>query len=605
MAADPFNSLTGYTVGIPAVNVIDSTGNVVSNFLNLSGNVSANKVYANLYYWANGQPFNADPGGANTQIQYNANGLLGGISTVTWNGSNLSLGNVANIKIGGGTNGYVLQTDGTGNLTWTAQTGGGGGNGSPGGSNTQIQFNDAGTFGGDAGFTYDKVTNTLTVENITAGNSPEDVVTLAGDLSVTGDLNVNDIISVGNLSATGNVEGAYLLGNGYYITGLSTELANYVSQPNQSNITAVGTLSSLDLSGDITSTGGIAISGDYSGSNLSLGANLSAANGAFTNKVTIGSNLTINTSAVLRVAGNINSAGSPNISLGTLANIHITGGIGGQVLSTDGTGNLYWGTGGGGGGGSPGGNNQSVQFNSGGDFGGDNTFTYDTGTGRLTVPSIKSNTTANFWGASSVQLGNVANLHIAGGMNGYVLQTDGSGNLSWAEGGGGGNGTPGGSNTQVQFNNNETFGGDAYFTYNNYTHTVQVGGNLIANSFQMGAGAYKWSTSLVYFATTASTTPQQTLYSVPVDDISGVEFEIIATEPAGPSRQSCKISSIYYDGIVQFNEYASLFVNGGVGNFEVDYDAGNIVTPPSLVLKITPSTSNPVTYKMLITQYAP
>lgn len=605
MAADAFNSLTGYTVGIPAVNVIDSTGNVVSNFLNLSGNVSANKVYANLYYWANGQPFNADPGGANTQIQYNANGVLGGISTVTWNGSNLSLGNVANIKIGGGTNGYVLQTDGSGNLTWTAQTGGGGGNGSPGGSNTQIQFNDAGTFGGDAGFTYDKVTNTLTVENITAGNSPEDVVTLAGDLSVTGDLSVNDIISVGNLSATGNVEGAYLLGNGYYITGLSTELANYVSQPNQSNITAVGTLSSLDLSGDITSTGDISISGDYSGSNLSLGANLSAANGAFTNKVTIGSNLTINTSAVLRVAGNINSAGSPNISLGTLANIHITGGIGGQVLTTDGTGNLYWGTGGGGGGGSPGGNNQSVQFNSGGDFGGDNTFTYDTGTGRLTVPSIKSNTTANFWGASSVQLGNVANLHIAGGMNGYVLQTDGSGNLSWTAGGGGGNGLPGGSNTQVQYNNDGVFGADAYFTYNNYTHTVQVGGNLIANSFQMGSGAYKWSTSLVYFATTASMTPQQTLYSIPVDDISGVEFEIIATEPAGPSRQSCKISSIYYDGIVQFNEYASLFVNGGVGNFEVDYDAGNIVTPPSLVLMVTPSTSNPVTYKMLITQYAP
>ena len=56
---------------------------------------------------------------------------------------------------------------------------------------------------------------------------------------------------------------------------------------------------------------------------------------------------------------------------------------------------------------------------------------------------------------------------------------------------------------------------------------------------------------------------------------------------------------------MSFTEYASLFVNGGVGNFEIDYDAGNIITPPSLKLFVTPNTSNPVTYKMLITQYAP
>ena len=120
----------------------------------------------------------------------------------------------------------------------------------------------------------------------------------------------------------------------------------------------------------------------------------------------------------------------------------------------------------------------------------------------------------------------------------------------------------------------------------------------------MGAGAYKWSTSYVYFATTASSAAQQIIYSIPVANISGVEFEIFATEPAGPSRSFCKISSIYYDSTVQFNEYASLFVNGGVGNFEVDYDGGNIITPPSLELKVTPNSSNQITYKMLITVFA-
>ena len=77
---------------------------------------------------------------------------------------------VANLHISGGSNGYVLQTDGTGNLTWTAQTGGSG-NGTPGGANTQVQFNDAGSFGGAAGFTFNKTSNVLTVAgNISAGN---------------------------------------------------------------------------------------------------------------------------------------------------------------------------------------------------------------------------------------------------------------------------------------------------------------------------------------------------------------------------------------------------------------------------------------------------
>ena len=232
MASELFNTLTGYSVGIPAVTVIDSNGNVVSNFLNLSGNVSANKVYANSFFYANGQPFNADPGGSNTQLQYNNNGNLGGIPNVTWNGNILSLGNVTNVSIGGGVNGYVLQTDGTGNLTWTAQTGNGGGNGVPGGANTQIQFNDAGSFGGDAGFTYDKNTNTLYVENISAGNSSDDTITASGNLNVLG-----NISAVENIIANGNVTSDYLIGNGYYITGISINLANYVAQSNQANIT--------------------------------------------------------------------------------------------------------------------------------------------------------------------------------------------------------------------------------------------------------------------------------------------------------------------------------------------------------------------------------
>lgn len=52
-----------------------------------------------------------------------------------------------------------------------------GGAGSPGGSNTQIQFNDSGAFGGDDGLTYDKSTKTLTVGNLLVTGSVTAITT--------------------------------------------------------------------------------------------------------------------------------------------------------------------------------------------------------------------------------------------------------------------------------------------------------------------------------------------------------------------------------------------------------------------------------------------
>ena len=55
----------------------------------------------------------------------------------------------------------------------------------------------------------------------------------------------------------------------------------------------------------------------------------------------------------------------------------------------------------------------------------------------------------------------------------YFLKTDASGNLSWAAAGGGG--TPGGSDTQIQFNNSSSFGGASNLTTDGSTY-FQVGG---------------------------------------------------------------------------------------------------------------------------------
>ena len=107
------------------------------------------------------------PGGSSGQIQYNNNGNLSGIPFMTTNGSQVTI-SADNLKITGGTNGYVLQTDGTGNLSWTAQTSGGGGGGttSPGGSNQQIQFNDSGSFNGSSSLSFNKATAVLSINGM-------------------------------------------------------------------------------------------------------------------------------------------------------------------------------------------------------------------------------------------------------------------------------------------------------------------------------------------------------------------------------------------------------------------------------------------------------
>ena len=51
------------------------------------------------------------------------------------------------------------------------------------------------------------------------------------------------------------------------------------------------------------------------------------------------------------------------------------------------------------------------------------------------------------------------------GDAGEVLKTDGNGNLDWTTNGSGGGGTPGGSDSQIQYNNGGAFGGANYFTY--------------------------------------------------------------------------------------------------------------------------------------------
>lgn len=108
----------------------------------------------------------------------------------------------------------VLTTNGSGSLTWEA-----GGSGSPAGSDTQVQYNDAGSFGGNSAFTFTESTQTVAMGtvSITGGNGSSINATRIGNSSAANAtfsaLAVNS--GVGTLSLTHG-------GSGYVLTANDT-----------------------------------------------------------------------------------------------------------------------------------------------------------------------------------------------------------------------------------------------------------------------------------------------------------------------------------------------------------------------------------------------
>ena len=101
---------------------------------------------------------------------------VAGQSPITATGTTDSLTFVA------GTNVTITTDAGTDSITINAS--GGGGGGTPGGADTQVQFNNSGAFGGDSAFTYNSGTDTLSVTNIEA-SSIAPPSSLVGTYSIT------------------------------------------------------------------------------------------------------------------------------------------------------------------------------------------------------------------------------------------------------------------------------------------------------------------------------------------------------------------------------------------------------------------------------------
>jgi hypothetical protein len=192
---------------------------------------------------------NSSPGGSNTQIQYNDAGIFGGSpdlvydtnnTTLTANNitvtSSINLGDVSNVTIQGGSANYVLKTDGTGNLSWVAQTSGSA-NISVSNSNVELtssvsSFN----FVGNAVTATASGTDvTVTVSSIVAGGESNAIqINNDGELSGSSNLTFDgaNMTVGGNIVPTANV--TYNLGsadlrwNSIYLAGNTIDLGGAV-----------------------------------------------------------------------------------------------------------------------------------------------------------------------------------------------------------------------------------------------------------------------------------------------------------------------------------------------------------------------------------------
>jgi hypothetical protein len=141
--------------------------------------------------------------GGNVTVNGSINANLGNVvvENLTVEGQS-DLGVVGNVKITGGSNNYVLRTDGNGNLAWAniqSEIA------NAAGSNTYVQYNDNNLFGASANFTYNNSTNTLTV-NGNANATNVNATNVIANTSNVDTVNVNTLNSViTNLGAVANV----------------------------------------------------------------------------------------------------------------------------------------------------------------------------------------------------------------------------------------------------------------------------------------------------------------------------------------------------------------------------------------------------------------
>jgi len=476
----------------------------------------------------------------------------------------------------------VTATANTGTATAVIAGGGSGGTGAAAGSQNSVQFNNGGILAGNSQFTYTQASSTLAVAgnvntgNVTATSSVTSPVLISNIATGTSPLTVISTTRVGNLNVsysnvtdftnittsttgnyypvltnalTGNVAQFANSGIVYNVTtgGLTTTLFTGTLTTNaQPNITSVGTLTSLAVTGNVSS-GNLSVTGNTtSGNFIGILANgtsnvsIPASAGNVLVGVAGNANVLVITGTGINVAGTINATGNitgnvfgplangnSNVRIATSnGNVTISA-VGNTVVTVTGTGVNVAGT-----------------FNTGsgnanvGNIGVTNRVianviesTVATGSAPFTVASTTQvanlyATRANVSDLSTVTaittgtyyipfISGTANANyaissnatfVANIANGSITATTFIGNVV---GNISGNIQVNGSNTQILFNDNGNANATSGFTFNKTTNAVSILGNLTSANASLGN-----LVSANFFTGTLTTAAQPNITSV-------------------------------------------------------------------------------------------
>ena len=482
-----------------------------------------------------------------------------------------------------GANGATLTaTANTGTATAVIAGSGGGGTGAAAGSQNSVQFNNGGILAGNSQFTYTQASSTLAVTgnvntgNVTATSSITAPVLISNIATGTSPLTVTSTTRVGNLNVsysnvtdftnittsttgnyypvltnalTGNVAQFANSGIVYNVAtaGLTATLFTGTLTTNaQPNITSVGTLTSLAVTGNLSS-GNLAVTGNTTSanfigilangtSNISIPASAGNINmGVAGNAgILVVTGTGVNVSGTLNATGNITGTvfgplanGNSNVRIAT-ANGNVTvSAVGSTVLTITGTGVNVAGTL------NTGSGNANV-----GNIGVTNRVianvlesTVATGSAPLTVASttqvanlyatranvsdlstITAISTGTYYlplisGTASANYALSSNAtFVANVANGSITATTFIGNVV---GNISGNIQVNGANTQILFNDNGNANATSGFTFNKTTNAVSISGNLTSANASLGN-----LVSANYFSGTLTTAAQPNITSV-------------------------------------------------------------------------------------------
>ena len=346
--------------------------------------------------------------------------------------------------------------------------------GTPGGADTNIQFNEAGVFGGDPAFLWNTGTQLFTVNGMTVDSGGN--VGIVGDAASTAfALTVQNTTSSGEIIALVNDSGQnlfelrqdaagepfwFMLDSGGTAVMQLTNTATVDSYINLGQPLGIGTVSPgaglvLDVVGDVDFTGAVEVDG------------------------------------VLTVLNNY-------VELDDIAAPGAGGAATGRLYKLTADDGLWWHPNGGSAvdltaAGSPGGADTQLQFNNAGAFDGDALLTWNDGTSLFTVNGMTVASTGDVSIPGNLQvldsymeLDDIAAPGAPGAAIGRLYKLTGNDGLWWHPNGGvavdltiAGSGSPGGVDHDVQFNNAGSFGGESLFTWNDTTNLLSINGLTI------------------------------------------------------------------------------------------------------------------------------